>query len=491
MNFNDTDKDNKCKNTANKQQQQLALADAQSISPRTVEGNTATINKQENKQTRTEKVSSTRCFSKEHVKEMGRKARLRLEEEKSKRKEIVRLNDDLLLASTTVSTSKSKNFEGTTGTSQFAKAIQQSTALGNKIAVTKTMHPSNKKRRTLAKRSTTAGDGKMVKNKNRRKNDVDTWAPNTSGLLYHDLPKEEKSDMVRIHGLPIGTRVEDLKKFFVGLSPSHFFVLLSYNACIIGFDSCNHGHEETSHPNKEKKRNRFHAERYGPNFRVCVKFPSIVTADVAIQRSGEFIHVNTFDTNEKESTEAPATETTAAAAAAISISPMSKKVGIYIENYLAIDCSKYIYKGGGGGGGSTTILSRVLTEAEKSIPPIANQILWNNATRVLKWKVEIKNTRDNDYHDHSVQEAFRFVINPCPTITSEEQKQHLVNLHNHLVAMYEDLERQSSPFYFHHHVLDPCVSHDNSVAMICQKTVELLLDRISSIQKAINYCNKF
>lgn len=414
-------------------------------------------------------MSTRQSFSNDQVKEMGRKARLRLEEEKSKRKEIVRLNDDLLIAPPNISTMH-HNAERT---SQFAMAIQQSTL--SKTAATKVARPQ-KKRRTAATRSTRTGHGNIAKGKLLNKN-VDTWAPSTGGLLYYDLPKEEKSDIIRIHGLPIGATVEDLKKFFVGLYPSHFFVLLSFEASIQGFDSTN----DASHPNKEEKEKRslLLVDRHGPEFRLCVKFPSYITADVALQRSGELLHINTHDDqNENVST----------VAASISLSPISRQVGRYIENYLAIDCNKYITNEGCRGG-FKTIFSHALAEAEKSIPPIINQILWANAARVLKWKIDIQK-RDHDC-SHSIQEAFQTTIIISPK-TSQEEKQRIVTLHNHLVTIYEDLERQSSPFHFHHKVIDPCVSsRSNSNSMICQRAAELLLDRISSIQKALCYSFKF
>eukprot|EP00557_Chaetoceros_sp_GSL56_P001642 CAMPEP_0176502024 /NCGR_PEP_ID=MMETSP0200_2-20121128/14516_1 /TAXON_ID=947934 /ORGANISM="Chaetoceros sp., Strain GSL56" /LENGTH=314 /DNA_ID=CAMNT_0017901035 /DNA_START=270 /DNA_END=1211 /DNA_ORIENTATION=+ len=309
----------------------------------------------------TEKGTS-QSVSNEKVKEMGRKARQRLEEEKSKRKEIVRLNDDdVLIASRTIIATDNKKEDNRT--SQFAEAIQHSTK--SKKLLRKVIHPPTKKRRTAA----TTKDASIATGI-RNNEDVDTWAPCTDGLLSYDLPKEEKSSIVRIHGLPIGTRVEDVKKFFAGLSPSHVFVLLSFDASIVGFDSC----DDVSRSSKEgKRRKRSTVERHGSDLRLCVKFPSIITADMAIKRSGEFIHVNTSDKNNhgKEST----------VAAAISISPISRNVAMYIESNLAIDCSKVINEGGD----STSIISHVLAEAERSIPPIVNQILWADASRVLNW----------------------------------------------------------------------------------------------------------
>jgi hypothetical protein len=121
-----------------------------------------------------------------------------------------------------------------------------------------------------------------------------------------------------------------------------------------------------------------------------------------------------------------------------------------------------------------------------------NQILWADAARVLN--LEIETTKRFNYYSRSTEEAFQNIINASPatatTTANEEQKQHLVTLHNHLVTIYEDLERQCSPFHFHHRVIDPCVSQMNSVSVICQKTADLLLDRMSSIQKALSYCRK-
>lgn len=411
----------------------------------------------------------------EQVKEMGRKARRRLEEEKSKRKEIVRLHDDssIMVPSTTITTTAVTKNKGSHTTAGAIKAKRPLSTVRRKRKLTS---------------ASTSGISKSIRKNDMAEQGVDKWMPETSGLMYYNLPKEQKSDMVRLHGLPVGTRVEDLQKFFVGLSPRQIFVLLTCDISMPGFD-CeydNHykGGDDVFSKDKRKGSCRI-VERYDSTFRVYVQFPSVVTADVAIQRSGEHLHLDTLDQNGTQ---------TKPVVASISISPLSKKVGTHIQNYLAIECTSV---------SKNTPLSKVLDEAEKSIPPIVNRILWADAARVLKLSLDpvdqIAMCQDDDDDDDNldecavcVKEAFQlcnFLLPPSLLTNNVQQKKKIIELHNRLVTIYEDLERQCSVFQFHDHIVDPRLMQQGSVSMILNKTADLLLDRMQSIQNIVSYYN--
>ena len=177
----------------------------------------------------------------EKVREMGQKARQRLEEENSKRKEIVRLDDEAFQVDGVVKNASSR--------SAFSKSIVKNSTRTKSSQ----QKPSAKRRRlqTSTYSSETTSKTKIE----------DSWCPSCEGLRYFDLPKEQKSNVVRLHGLPEGTKVEHINKFFKGLDPEYIGVLLSANISIPGFD-CDEG--EVS-PNSS-------IDRHESTFRVIVKF---------------------------------------------------------------------------------------------------------------------------------------------------------------------------------------------------------------------------
>ena len=124
----------------------------------------------------------------EKVREIGQKARQRLEEEKSKRKEIVRLDDEAFQVHGAVKKASS--------TSAFSKSVAK-----NSSKIKSSLQKSSAKRRRLQTSTYSSETTSKIE---------DSWCPSCEGLNYFDLPKEQKSNFVRLHGLPEGTKV-DLK----------------------------------------------------------------------------------------------------------------------------------------------------------------------------------------------------------------------------------------------------------------------------------------
>jgi hypothetical protein len=357
----------------------------------------------------------------ERVKEIGRKARIRLEEEKSKRKEIVVLNGD--------SAPEEARGPKTATASMFSKAITPK----------KTKPPPRKRSKTAIS---------SAKNKEMERN-VDTWSPSTDGLFYYNLSKGETSSIVRLHGLPIGTKVDHIRKFFTGLSPDRVFVLLSNDVIIPGFDCV---------ARRELDRRKKVVKRHDPTFRVFVKFQSATSADVAIGRSGEVMSVDTV----KRSKSTTLT-------AAISISPVSKLVGTHLLNNLAIECHK------------GTVIADDLQRTEVDFPAIVNVIQWVTAARTLRLDLDIQSMGGTDG-------VPRVRVNDLFSIyfpSNDKGKEKLIRLHNNLLDIYEIIEKRLTPLQFNEHVIDVAQLSTCSVHRLTNNLAMWLLNEMEKIQRCL------
>ena len=285
-------------------------------------------------------TSSTKAMSlPPNVREAGRKARLRLEEEKSKRKEIVRINDkaEALLAEKISSTGGGTKRKKSAGNTLTALSTRSAVAAGKK-----------RKRATKAKAAAKEDYGGIR---------IDSWMPDTSAVSM-----EGRSNLVRVHGLPYGCKPEELRRFFTGLSPVRVLVLAPYDRQIDGWDCSDSGTADTStsaSSRKTRKRQRGatpasgstprgpFVKRYSSVFRVFVQFESAPSAQLALKRSGESIFTTNAilldDSNDSDSSsggiyEATKEQEKKKVGAAVFISPISKAQASFLKKrQVAID----------------------------------------------------------------------------------------------------------------------------------------------------------
>ena len=182
-----------------------------------------------------------------NLKRIGAQTRKLLDEERKKRKEIVRLDDGDLL-------------------------FLPDAMIKNTASLENTNHNEEREQKTAKLKKPRA-----IKRK-RHDPTIDSYMPCTEHLLSKVIDKEDKSNVIRLHGLPLGVRAGDIRKFFDGLNPV-VFALPSYNDFIEGWDA-----EESTQKNA--------VERYPETFRVYAKFQSVLIADAAMERSGESIGFN-------------------------------------------------------------------------------------------------------------------------------------------------------------------------------------------------------
>lgn len=187
------------------------------------------------------------------VKDLGRKARERLEEERRKRREIVRLEQDPI-----------ENI-GEEPKSSFSQAIRKQRG--------KPQPPPAAKRKHV---------GKVIESTSTEPNEnVDTWTPDVTHVSLSSEGERSRSSVVRLHGLPKLVKPESIRRFFSGLDVERIFVLLSNETCIPEWDEREHYDDML-----------VTVARHHSSFRVYVKFVSSPVADMATARSHEFLYVD-------------------------------------------------------------------------------------------------------------------------------------------------------------------------------------------------------
>lgn len=326
----------------------------------------------------------------DRIKETGRKAHIRLEEEKSKRKEIVRLNVEELKKRTAPELSKKR------ARSTFSESVKRSSRNPRKSVNAKL---SRRKILRLSKEENT--------------NNADLWTPTTERLSCHSLSTDESSNVIRLHGLPIGVKFDHIRKFFSGLSPERIFTLPSLNTSIHDFDLEENCREEVLGADPFVK-------RYPNYFRVYVKFTSYPIANAAISRAGETILV-------EDEANGPIS-----VGAAISITPVPKSIASHLLKYMAIDGMR----------GRT--LEETTSEVQDNCPQLINQILWVMAGRKVGLNVKISKIGGGPYTTIFVS---NLDVTLVPSNTADYRK--IVVTYNHLWDMHGKLLSECMPTQLH------------------------------------------
>lgn len=218
-----------------------------------------------------------------NLKQIGAQTRKSLDEERKKRKEIVCLTDGEL--------------PPLPDTLQREHTVRKNDNIADDV-------PTEKGKRGVKKPRT-------VKRK-RHDPTIDSYMPNTEQLISKIIEKEDRSNMIRLHGLPLGVKTGDIRKFFDGLNPV-VFVLPSFNGYIEGWDA------KENNPSRKP-----FVHRYPETFRVYVKFRSALVADAAMERLGESIG---FDVEVNGCTKG-------VVGAALSLSPVPKRAASFLLKHL-------------------------------------------------------------------------------------------------------------------------------------------------------------
>ena len=396
----------------------------------------------------------------QNVKELGRKARARLEEERTKRAEIVQLAPDeaKLLAGEKQATKQRKASTTTTRN-------KRSAARGSETSCTIRTTAQASKRRRRSHQPLKGASASVPQN-------ADMWMPDVSHLPRLKS-KETRSSMVRLHGLPEGTTPVQIKKFFSGLQPERILVLLSCNATIPEWDAASDDDDVGDHniPNTKKRRRVTTKEpqdrvmRYSSRFRVVVKFDSAPTAELATDRSGETIDVVVTSDQETEMT---AVSRESLLRAAIGVTQLPKAHATYILQKLAIDTETTNTSADSSnlqnaGGKRPLALDKTLSNVEDNLLPHVDRILWMDAQEELNlsFKPYPWSFRDNPQQQEPRQEPKGFdtrLLSSNSSISESSQVyQSWVRHRNHLAERKEKLH-QAFPFPSAD-LLDPILGH--------------------------------
>jgi hypothetical protein len=202
---------------------------------------------------------STMKLSKE-LKSLGNKARARLEEEKSKRPEIQRLEQ--IPAVNPQATGRYKTVKTAFSTNVASRNV--------------TAAPSSRKRKlatslSQAKLSTRARGS--------------SWAPDISHIT---LPaRDDRSFSVRLHGLPVDCTIEHVMRFFTGLKPDSVSILLPNDVHIHQLDAMDRSPMDEFETLESSR------------VRVVADFSSPAAALLASERSGETIRMPSSATQDE------------------------------------------------------------------------------------------------------------------------------------------------------------------------------------------------
>mmetsp|Transcript_32235 Transcript_32235/g.67181 ORF Transcript_32235/g.67181 Transcript_32235/m.67181 type:complete len:416 (-) Transcript_32235:1498-2745(-) len=370
------------------------------------------------------------------VKELGRRARARLEEERTKRAEIVRLDQDDL--------------------SRRQQQHLQPQQKGNKNKRTNVgFLPPKPQKRPRQRRASAGTTTKAVIDES-----LDSWIPDLTNVVECTGSKETRSTMVLLHGLPRGTTPSQIRRFFSGLDPQQILVLLSCSSEIDAWDS-------PGRPRRNKKQQQASStmivQRHPSTFRVVVKFDSSPAAELAAERSGEPLEVTTRKTGDAS----PDT-----VRASIGVTHMVKAHANLILQKLSVNVLSSHNK--------TTPLEESLAEIEQQVPANVHRILWMEANRKLEldlepcasWALSDAASPNGSILDGSSMER----------ILSLKGYETLTQQHNTLVRIIDEL-RLGFP-YPSAEILDPIYAED-PIVRLSHEALGVLQNMVRATQQRL------
>eukprot|EP00978_Attheya_sp_CCMP212_P020872 scaffold60269_cov51-Attheya_sp.AAC.10 len=350
------------------------------------------------------------------IKELGKRTRERFSEERNKRKEIVRIDAP--------ATTGEKN------------------------------EPPKRKRLKIAASGTKrnraiANSPRVLKRKvgGVKDSSLDRWMPNVSHCLM--FTKNERSSVVRLHGLPEGVRPEQIKKFFSGLHVERIGVILPQidTTHIPWFDPLPH----VSNVHSSTKDSTQVPRHDDKTFRVLVKFESLAIAELAKDRSGEVINVE-IDGKIQNAT--------------IAVTPVAKSMGNFLLNNMVID------------GVKGQALSKTHSDSMRTLSPIVPNILAVMfRKRIIGENSVLTSPREGcksclaegDEEDDGILDGIPMDAN---------QYERLIKYINFLRNELEDLEMRTIPFGIYRY--DPSLQ-ENAVSCLSNVASNWLLCEIDQI----------
>jgi hypothetical protein len=284
-----------------------------------------------------------------NIEEYGRRARARSEQQRQNRKGIKLIKDSPLL-------------------------VEQERQQPKHV-----FSPSNdnsaKKSQRQKRRNQTQ---QLLSSKTSRKTRQLVWTPDTSQIPRP--PIDVQSTYIQLHGLPVGSTYETIRKFFIGLIPERVLVVLSNRIHISALDSFSY--DDLASKNLQK------LVYTNMDLRVLVKFDSVSAAGLAADRSGEIVPSKQVSNGVFEDSSRQDVEKSHRQARdyprdgfSLGVTTLSKEIA-YSLSKLSIDALAGVP------------LHDCLSDVESKLNPRVRQILWKNAGKTCQFAVdnEIKNS---------------------------------------------------------------------------------------------------
>ena len=395
----------------------------------------------------------------EQVKLLGQKARERRLEKQEQRPSVVRINE--ILSPEVVQ----KDHNRKRSVSSLVSAEQQ--RRNDLLAA----HRSAEMRAKKRMRSQNAAITHKKVREGLSDANVDRWLPDFSKITTgcsSNAPENETtgidatgrtipSNVVWLHGLPIGTTPGHIRRFFSGLDPQRILILPPYPYDIPGWDA--------DHTVPHKKGSRI--PRHPVHVRVLVKFVSAVTAQFAANRSGEVMMISTpsaaaaaaIDTTNDSQKK---NEVVQHCRCSVGVTQVNKFIAKYLLRYVAMEAQA-----------GTKTLETSLQATESQIDSMVPQILWAAAFRHLKLGKGVLLPRKLYMPENDACDPVHY--------------QRIVEHRNRLKELYESIKYQM-PFPTAE-VLDPMLESDpvirltSNAATILRHEIDRLNDRLLKAER--------
>lgn len=271
------------------------------------------------------------------------------------------------------------------------------------------------------------------------KSTLDTLVKSTNSNNFFS-----RSSVVRITNISSFISTDQIRNFFVGLSPMRIFSLPRHEEPIPEL-----GDVENHVSPRLNKINR----KCGVQIRLFVKFPSEIAAELACGRSGECMRTK----NERDIFIEDDTN--------VEVFHVPKYIASYIEQYMAIDFVN-----------GETICNRIF-HANKFIHNIITSILWIMAELILKLhcKIEFLNFESVSIRVQNI----KYLSIPL----NFNEYQNLVDLYNSIWKIHEKVEHVHNNILVNYSPLS--ASADNCFYQLYIAAYNWLLDQLERVKYTI------
>jgi len=275
-----------------------------------------------------------------------------------------------------------------------------------------------------------------------------------------------KSNVIQLHGLPIGTTTAPIRRFFSGLDPRRIMILLPNNKRRNNVPDL-----DARHDIPPRKTAGLRVERYDSTnllLRVLVKFESAPTAALAVQRSGEIMQL----------------QQDKAQGAAVAVTQLNKAKATFLCKNLAVDAVK-----------GEPLHQTVQNIASKLDSAVSN-ILWDAAIRELRL-LNATTTLDVTQNNNNNNDDGPVVLRPLafsrprnPRDHEQERLQELQEYRNKLQQEYNRVQQQQTP-HSRLAALDPALLQLDPVVGITANSRNVLQHEMDRVEHATTVARRW